>query len=157
MQPLLECIRDGVALYGRLGELLLAEREALTRHDLAGVRSANAEREVLLDHIAAWERQVADLLGGRPSPEGAASTLGHAVSDLPAPYRSGGEVALAALREAAETAHHRAAVNHILLERNRDTVERTLDILTGQRSGVTYGPGGDKARGASRGLVERKG
>lgn len=157
MQRLLETIRGGTALYGRLGDLLEAEREALTGHDPAGVRAANAEREALLEEIAVWECEVTGLLDGLPPPAAIEHTLRAAVAALPDPYRAGAEVALAALRESAETARHRAAVNHILLERSLDAVERTLDIFTGQRTGVTYESGGTKARGGSRGLVERKG
>jgi flagellar biosynthesis/type III secretory pathway chaperone len=157
VQRLLETIRNGTALYGRLGDLLEAEREALTGHDPAGVRAANAEREALLEEIAVWEGEVTGLLNGLSPPAAVEGSLRTAVAALPDPYRAGAEVALAALKEAAETARHRAAVNHILLERNLDLVQRTLDIYTGQRTGVTYEPDGAKARGGSRGLVERKG
>jgi flagellar biosynthesis/type III secretory pathway chaperone len=156
MGPLLTELKAGAALYAELGALLDAEREPLARHELAAVEDANARRKDLLERIADWESAALERLA--PTPDGhGPETLGAAVRALPAAERPKVEAALADLKAAAEAARHAAAVNHILVERNLDTVSRTLDILTGRPSRLTYGPGGGVNPASGGGLVARKG
>jgi len=154
MQPLATHLKEGADLYGELGRLLVAERGALARHELPDVKAANARRQVLLEAIAEWESATVEWLAEAP-PAGS-PTLGTAVGALPAGPRKEAEAALAALKGTAEAARHEAAVNHILVERNLDTVERTLDILTGRRSRLTYSRQGGVPRGGAGDLVARK-
>lgn len=158
MLPLIHHLKAGAALYRELGELLAAERGALVRHDLAAVERANAGRTDLLERIADWESAALERLAPVPGEAGwdGPATLGAAVRALPAAERPEGLAALERLKAAAEAAQEAAAVNHILVERNLDTVTRTLDLITGRPSRITYGPRGG-VRSGSGGLVARTG
>jgi hypothetical protein len=156
IEPLIAALADGRALFGELGALLVAERACLVHHDLAAVEAANARRQALVDAIAAWERSAAGLLAAGPAPTDAAPTLRGAVESLPPARRAAAQAALKDLRGAAEAARREAAVNHILVERNLETVAHTLAIVTGRRPGITYGPKGGISRTAAGGLVARK-
>jgi len=161
MQPLERTLKDGAALHRELEALLVDERGALARHEVAGGEAANARRGALVQAIADWEREAAGRLDSKPSgphPPGAEgpATLRAAVAALPEPERPAAEAALKALAASAVAARHAAAVNHIVLERNLDIVTRTLDLLTGRPSGTTYGPQGGVSRAPGGGLVGRK-
>jgi hypothetical protein len=153
VQPLVNHLKTGAELYGELGALLVSERGALARHELDAVARANARRQALLEAITEWESATVEWLASAPA---GTATLGQAVRALPAPGRADAEAALSALKDTALAARHEAAVNHILVDRNLDTVERTLDILTGRRARLTYGRQGGMPRGGAGDLVARK-
>jgi hypothetical protein len=148
-----ETFKIGAALFRDLEALLLAERAALAGPDPKAIAAANDRRAALLSAIAAWEEEARALCDAGTGAPG----LMDAVAALPAPERPGAKAALERLATAARSARHQAAVSHIVVERSLEAIGRTIDVLTGTWPGTTYGPQGDVARGARRGLVERAG
>lgn len=157
MPSLTQTMEAGAALYRELERQLVAELPALAGRDPKGIAAANDRQEALLDEITRWEADAASRFGTPADGAPPAISFKSLVAALCADERPAAEKALAGLSDAARAARHQAAVSHIVVERGLEAVGRTIDILTGTRSGTTYTAGGGVARTGRRGLIERAG
>lgn len=157
MPSLTQTIEAGAALYRELERQLVAELPALAGRDPKGIAAANDRQEVVLDEIARWEADAVRRFGPREDGAPPTATFKSLVAALCAAERPAAEKALASLSSAARAARHQAAVSHIVVERGLEAVGRTIDVLTGTRTGTTYTAGGGVSRTGRRGLIERAG
>ncbi|MFQ5508843.1 MAG: flagellar protein FlgN [Leptospirillia bacterium] len=156
MSDALATLRAGVDLYADLADLLSGGRDFLAQNDLLAIEEANRRHQELLERIASWERDAADLAGTADGGDGPAR-LSDVIPRMPSHERAAARALLDQLKTALDRARHQAAVNHIVVDRSLCTVRHTLEFYTGGKAADTYDARGGVARGAGHGLIERKG